>query len=118
MMATSGSFVLSRSNGKNDLSAGWNVDDDDIVIVIAGKEYRVESGNDMRSQLHWFIRSLENEHLGESLEMKACATCRHFKVSGMSLDMARGHIGSCGQHQIGVRLCHLCDDFAARTSGE
>lgn len=116
MTPSQGSFVLSRQRS-DDLIGEWSLDkNENIVVKLGAKQYRVESGNDMRSQLYSFVRSLESDDLKEPVALKACATCEHFQVSGMSLDMAHGHIGNCALHRFGVRLCHLCKDYSSLDS--
>ena len=112
MISTNGEFILSRSNiTGGEIVGAWHVEDDDIIVHLLGKHYRVECRTDMRTQLYWFVRTLEKEHICEPIQLNACATCEYFSVSGMSLDMAHGHIGNCNLHQKGVSLCYLCKDF-------
>lgn len=110
MTPSHGQFILDMDEG-DEMVGRWETDGRDIDIFLNGCHYKVESGPDMRSRIFRFIRSFEKDVLSVGCQLRACATCRRFRVSAMSLDMAHGHIGKCELDNSNVRLCHLCDKY-------
>ncbi|TWT81687.1 hypothetical protein CA13_31400 [Planctomycetes bacterium CA13] len=107
-----GPFTLIRDD-QSTLVGSWAVidDSDDVTVSIDGNDYRIECARDLPRAVYWFVRNLENKILKQHLTLKACTNCEHFQMSGMAIDMGRGHVGVCKLHQIGARTLHACDDF-------
>jgi hypothetical protein len=108
----SGQFILVRPD-ETQLIGRWELtpDSDDVAVELRGQNYTIKCDRDLPSAVYWFVRNLETKVIREPLELQACMNCQHFQLSGMAMDMGRGHIGVCLHHEIGARTLHCCDDF-------
>ena len=109
------SHPLSLHSSDTSYSAQWRLVGETLEWDVDGKTYCIESGNDLATNVGKFVRTLGRHVLHDDVVLKACLTCKHFQMSGMTREMGRGQRGVCGFHQSGVEICHLCDDYVEMT---
>lgn len=95
--------------GGDPIVGEWRLDGEQICVRLGDKDFRVEPSSDMRSQVYWFVRFLEEHELRAPVELRACVNCMFFRMSAMALDMAHGHFGKCKCDNSDVRILHSCD---------
>jgi len=103
---------LSIHGNNKSYAARWRLVGETLEWEVNGKTHCIESDYDLATKVGKFIRTLGRQILHDDVTLKACLTCQHFQMSGMARDMGRGQRGVCGLHQVGVEICHLCDDYS------
>jgi len=92
----------------------WCLDGETLVWSLEGKEYKIESGDDLSDSISRFTRFLGKKYFHANCQIKSCMGCKHFAMSPMARDMGRGQRGVCVLHNKGVEVCYLCIDYEER----
>jgi hypothetical protein len=97
------------------ITGSWFLEGEVMIWLVDGKEYRIDSYDDLSVEILKFIRILNKNIYRKSLLLNSCLTCKNFLMSGMARDMGRGQRGVCSYHNNrGVEICYLCTDYSKR----
>lgn len=102
---------LSIQGTDKSYSGRWRLIGETLELDIEGKSFGIESDGDLATNVRQFVRTLGKRVLHDHVRLRVCLMCQHFQMSGMAREMGRGQRGVCSLHEIGVEICHVCDDF-------
>jgi hypothetical protein len=97
---------------KKSFSGRWRLIGEKLELEIDGKSFAIESEGDLATNVRNMERTLGKRFFHQSVSLKACLNCQHFRMSGMAREMGRGQRGVCSLYETGVEICHVCKDYA------